>query len=275
MRSLSVTTCESSPRPRVEEISRRRTARLPVSSPRTLAGGDPLRFPADLVLVVVGVRPDTDLAASAGVETGRTRRSAGQSPDAHQLPQTCSRPATASSPTIDRSRIAYLPLGTTAHKQGRVAGENAVGGNAQPSQGTLGTPGRQSLRVRRRPHRPPRPRGSRRRDRRGHRRVATPTITRSTTPAPATHDAITGDRRIRPPTWCPTRRPPRNAGPKAHRHRRDGAPPRDDCRRPHDLDLSYTPPLGSPWDALQAGAQSWIEHAQRSARNTTSALKSS
>ncbi len=24
-----------------------------------------------------------------------------------------------------------------------------------------------------------------------------------------------------------------------------------------DLDLSYTPPLGSPWDALQAGAQAW------------------
>jgi NADPH-dependent 2,4-dienoyl-CoA reductase/sulfur reductase-like enzyme len=24
-----------------------------------------------------------------------------------------------------------------------------------------------------------------------------------------------------------------------------------------DLDLSYTPPLGSPWEALQAGAQAW------------------
>jgi hypothetical protein len=24
-----------------------------------------------------------------------------------------------------------------------------------------------------------------------------------------------------------------------------------------DLDLSYTPPLGSPWDALQVGAQTW------------------
>jgi hypothetical protein len=24
-----------------------------------------------------------------------------------------------------------------------------------------------------------------------------------------------------------------------------------------DFDLSYTPPLGSPWDALQAGAQTW------------------
>ena len=25
----------------------------------------------------------------------------------------------------------------------------------------------------------------------------------------------------------------------------------------NDLDLSYTPPLGSPWDAVQAAAQAW------------------
>ena len=25
-----------------------------------------------------------------------------------------------------------------------------------------------------------------------------------------------------------------------------------------DLDLSYTPPLGSPWDAVQMGAQTWV-----------------
>ena len=24
-----------------------------------------------------------------------------------------------------------------------------------------------------------------------------------------------------------------------------------------DLDLTYTPPLGSPWDAIQIGAQAW------------------
>jgi pyridine nucleotide-disulfide oxidoreductase len=27
-----------------------------------------------------------------------------------------------------------------------------------------------------------------------------------------------------------------------------------------DLDLSYTPPLGSPWDAVQMGAQAWARH---------------
>ena len=30
-----------------------------------------------------------------------------------------------------------------------------------------------------------------------------------------------------------------------------------------DLDLSYTPPLGSPWDAVQTGAQAWTRHAGR------------
>ncbi len=34
--------------------------------------------------------------------------------------------------------MTYLPLGTTAHKQGRVAGENALGGNRQFA-GSLGT----------------------------------------------------------------------------------------------------------------------------------------
>ena len=28
-----------------------------------------------------------------------------------------------------------------------------------------------------------------------------------------------------------------------------------------DLDLSYTPPLGSPWEAVQMGAQAWLREA--------------
>ena len=34
--------------------------------------------------------------------------------------------------------LTYLPLGTTAHKQGRVAGENAIGGSREFA-GSLGT----------------------------------------------------------------------------------------------------------------------------------------
>jgi len=29
-----------------------------------------------------------------------------------------------------------------------------------------------------------------------------------------------------------------------------------------DLDLSYTPPLGSPWEAVQMGAQAWTREAR-------------
>lgn len=29
-----------------------------------------------------------------------------------------------------------------------------------------------------------------------------------------------------------------------------------------DLDLSYTPPLGAPWDAIQESAQAWLAHIQ-------------
>ncbi len=36
-----------------------------------------------------------------------------------------------------------------------------------------------------------------------------------------------------------------------------------------DLDLSYTPPLGSPWDALQIGAHGWTRQASRSRQNGT------
>ena len=35
-----------------------------------------------------------------------------------------------------------------------------------------------------------------------------------------------------------------------------------------ELDLSYTPPLGSPWDATQMAAQSWVrEHRPAKARS--------
>ena len=30
-----------------------------------------------------------------------------------------------------------------------------------------------------------------------------------------------------------------------------------------DLDLSYTPPLGSPWETVQMGAQAWVRDTQR------------
>jgi hypothetical protein len=35
-----------------------------------------------------------------------------------------------------------------------------------------------------------------------------------------------------------------------------------------ELDLSYTPPLGSPWDAVQMASQAWVrEHFLAGQRN--------
>ncbi|HJU00286.1 MAG TPA: FAD-dependent oxidoreductase, partial [Actinomycetes bacterium] len=104
----------------------------------TVAGEPDFTATADLVLVVVGVRPDTQLAVAVGVQTGVRgalrvdRRMRTNLPDvlaAGDCVETWHRLL---------KRPAYLPLGTTAHKQGRVAGETAVGGDREFA-GSLGT----------------------------------------------------------------------------------------------------------------------------------------
>ena len=103
-----------------------------------VAGEPDFSAAADLVLVVVGVRPDTEVAVAAGVQTGVRgalwvdRRMRTNLPDvlaAGDCVETWHR--LLNEPT-------YLPLGTTAHKQGRVAGETAVGGDREFA-GSLGT----------------------------------------------------------------------------------------------------------------------------------------
>ena len=92
---------------------------------------------ADMVLVVVGVRPDTDLAASAGAALGFKNAIAVDRQMRTNLPDVFA----AGDCVITHHRLlgeTYLPLGTTAHKQGRVAGENALGGHREFA-GSLGT----------------------------------------------------------------------------------------------------------------------------------------
>ena len=36
----------------------------------------------------------------------------------------------------------------------------------------------------------------------------------------------------------------------------------------NDLDLAYTPPLGSPWDAIQIAAQAWVTQHQPASTRT-------
>jgi NADPH-dependent 2,4-dienoyl-CoA reductase/sulfur reductase-like enzyme len=91
----------------------------------------------DFVLVVVGVRPDTELAADAGAQLGVKGAIAVDEAMRTNLADVFA----AGDCVHTHHRLlgtTWLPLGTTAHKQGRVAGENALGGNARFA-GSLGT----------------------------------------------------------------------------------------------------------------------------------------
>jgi NADPH-dependent 2,4-dienoyl-CoA reductase/sulfur reductase-like enzyme len=110
-------------------------ARLRVSA--TGAGRQPVSRSVDVVLVVVGVRPDTALARSAGVRLGVR----GAVEVDEQMRTGVPHVYAAGDCAVTHHRllgVTWLPLGTTAHKQGRVAGENAVGGERRFA-GSLGT----------------------------------------------------------------------------------------------------------------------------------------
>jgi NADPH-dependent 2,4-dienoyl-CoA reductase/sulfur reductase-like enzyme len=103
----------------------------------TTTDGTPVTRRADMVLVVVGVRPETTLAAEAGAALGVRGAIAVDEGMRTGLPDVFA----AGDCVVTHHRLlghTYLPLGTTAHKQGRVAGENALGGS-QHFAGSLGT----------------------------------------------------------------------------------------------------------------------------------------
>ena len=150
----------------------------------------------------------------------------------------------------------YLPLGTTAHKQGRVAGENAAGGRREFA-GSLGT---QVVKV--------------------FDHAAARTGLRDHEAAAAGYDPVTvaweaddhkayypGSHRIAMRVTG-DRQTGRFLGLQLFGHKDAEIAKRVDIAAAaihcgltvdevSDLDLSYTPPLGSPWDAVQAGAQAW------------------
>ena len=118
----------------VSAVTRTDTGALTVTTHR---GGETLQQTVDFVLVVVGVRPDVELAADAGAELGIKGTIAVDEAMRTNLPDVFA----AGDCVHTHHRLlglTWLPLGTTAHKQGRVAGENALGGNARFA-GSLGT----------------------------------------------------------------------------------------------------------------------------------------
>jgi NADPH-dependent 2,4-dienoyl-CoA reductase/sulfur reductase-like enzyme len=93
---------------------------------RLRVSGDPdPAIETDIVLVVVGVRPDTRLGEAAGIETGARGALKVNRWMVTNVPHMYA----AGDCVVTYHRLletdTYIPLGTTAHKQGRVAGENA------------------------------------------------------------------------------------------------------------------------------------------------------
>jgi NADPH-dependent 2,4-dienoyl-CoA reductase/sulfur reductase-like enzyme len=95
-------------------------------------------YPADMVLVAAGVEPSTMLAQSAGVALGVARAIQVDRTMATNLPDIFAAGDCAETWHRILQRNVYMPLGTTAHKQGRVVGENMLGGRRE-FQGSLGT----------------------------------------------------------------------------------------------------------------------------------------
>ena len=217
--------------------------------------GQSVTHTADLVLAVVGVRPNTALLEDAGARLGAGRAVVVDEQMRTGIPHVFA----AGDGIVTHHRllgVTYLPLGTTAHKQGRIAGENALGGQRRFA-GSVGTQVVKVFDV-----------VAARTGLRDHEAAAAGF-------APVTSEALADDHKRYYP----------GAQPIAIRITGDaesglllgaqlvGRLGTETAKRVDtystalfsgltvdqvsDLDLSYTPPLGSPWDAVQVATQAW------------------
>ncbi len=225
-----------------------------------LRDGHPYAATAELVLVVVGVRPNTELLESAGATLGAGRAVVVDETMATGLPHVWS----AGDGVITHHRLlgpTYLPLGTTSHKQGRIAGENALGGSARFA-GSIGTQvvkvfdlvaGRIGLKQSEA-------------QRAGFSVATTQCAADDHKPYyPGAHPInfrLTGD--VSTGRLLGAQLVGRYGTEVAKRVDTFATAIYAGLTVAHvsELDLAYTPPLGSPWDAVQIAAQTW-ETAQR------------
>jgi NADPH-dependent 2,4-dienoyl-CoA reductase/sulfur reductase-like enzyme len=95
-------------------------------------------FEADLVLLALGVLPNVTLAEAAGVALGETGAIATDSGMRTNLPGVFAAGDCAEAYHRVIGQGVYIPLGTTANKQGRVMGAN-IGGGQAAFEGIVGT----------------------------------------------------------------------------------------------------------------------------------------
>ena len=139
-------TIDDDVRPLVEEELARHGVEILMGQPLGFEGDSDLEavvttegtVACDLVLLGVGAEPNVDLARKAGVATGRTGAIATDSRMRTNLPDVYAAGDCAEALHLVTGKPAYIPLGSTANKQGRVAGTNAAGGEASFG-GVVGT----------------------------------------------------------------------------------------------------------------------------------------
>ena len=95
-------------------------------------------YPCDLAVLAVGVRSNSDLAKAAGIALGYKNAVAVDRRMRTNMPDILAAGDCAETYHRLWRKNVYLPLGTTANRQGRLAGENACGGQAEFT-GVLGT----------------------------------------------------------------------------------------------------------------------------------------
>jgi NADPH-dependent 2,4-dienoyl-CoA reductase/sulfur reductase-like enzyme len=216
----------------------------------------------DAIVVAAGARPNTELAHTAGIEIGGsnavkvTRHMETNIPDiyaAGDCVETWHR---------QLGRYTYMPLGSVAHKQGWIAGENAAGGKREYT-GTLGT---QAVKIF---DQVVARTGLLEKEAKtaGFKAVTTSLETWDHKiyypEARNLHIRITGDVGSRKLLGAQILGPL----PAEISKRIDVVATAlyhgmtvDDLE---DLDLSYTPPLSSPWDPVQMAARKWAESFKR------------
>jgi NADPH-dependent 2,4-dienoyl-CoA reductase/sulfur reductase-like enzyme len=223
-----------------------------------VAGSGGWRVEADVVLVATGVRPEAGLATAADIQTGQKGAIVVNQAMETNVPRVYAAGDCVETYHHLLGRNVYLPLGSTAHKQGRVAGENAVGGQARFA-GTLGTQVVQVFDL-----------------------VAARTGLSDAEASqagfhPRTVPVETWDHKAYYPgahmlhlRIMGDRMTGQLLGAQIVGHRTAEVSKRVDVFATalfnrmaiedlNNVDLSYTPPLSSPWDAVQMAAQAWVK----------------
>ena len=85
----------------------------------------------DFILLGTGVRPNSEIAKDADIELGYANAIKVNEYMRTNVPDIFSAGDCATARSYITNEDVYLPLGTTANRQGRVAGENAAGGSAR------------------------------------------------------------------------------------------------------------------------------------------------